>query len=135
MNGFVSIVFLLWIVVMIVILFRKYILKNYKEIIFFILKEFLKIGIVMLLLFMIILIMNFKILLVIFLGIIIIIFIIYFISKVLIKNDLKNMLFFIGLIIVIMVIDVGFGLYLMKSNVMSYDCIIGVRYYGVGNEY
>ncbi len=34
------------------------------------------------------------------------------------------MLFFTGLTIVIMVIDAGFGSYLMKSNVMSYDCII-----------
>ncbi len=135
LNGFVSIVFLSWIVAMIAILFRKHISKNYKETTFFILKELLKIGIVMPLSFMITPIMNFKTPLAISLGIIIITLTIYLISKVLIKNDLKNMLFFTGLTIVIMVIDAGFGSYLMKSNVMSYDCIIGARYYGVGNEY
>ena len=135
LNGFVSIVFLSWIVAMIAILFRKHISKNYKETTFFILKELLKIGIVMPLSFMITPIMNFKTPLAISLGIIIITLTIYLISKVLIKNDLKNMLFFTGITIVIMVIDAGFGSYLMKSNVMSYDCIIGARYYGVGNEY
>ncbi|MCC0782003.1 hypothetical protein IR152_02505 [Clostridioides sp. ES-S-0108-01] len=135
LNGFVSIVFLSWIVAMIAILFRKHISKNYKETTFFILKELLKIGIVMPLSFMITPIMNFKTPLAISLGIIIITLTIYLISKVLIKNDLKNMLFFTGLTILIVVIDSALGSYLMKSNVMSYDCIIGARYYGVGNEY
>ncbi|MCC0646359.1 MULTISPECIES: hypothetical protein [unclassified Clostridioides] len=135
LNGFVNVVFLSWIVAMIAILFRKHISKKHKETTYFILKELLKIGIVMPLSFMITPIMNFKTPVAISLGIIIITLTIYLISKVLIKNDLKNILFFTGLTILIMVIDSALGAYLMKGNVMSYDCIIGARYYGVGNEY
>ncbi|MGL5313679.1 MAG: hypothetical protein ACRC92_10565, partial [Peptostreptococcaceae bacterium] len=32
-------------------------------------------------------------------------------------------------------LDAAFGTYLMKNNIMSYDAIIGARYYGIGNEY
>ena len=38
-------------------------------------------------------------------------------------------------IITIITIDSICGTYLMKNNIMSYDAIVGARYYGIGNEY
>ena len=42
---------------------------------------------------------------------------------------------FAVLTVVAIVIDTIFGTYLMKNSIMSYDSIIGARYYGMGNEY
>ena len=50
------------------------------------------------------------------------------------NRNFKIAMYFIITILVI-VIDCIFGTYLMKNNIMSYDAIIGARYYGVGNEY
>ena len=51
------------------------------------------------------------------------------------KDDLKQMGFFALVTIIVVVVDCIFGTYLMKNNIMSYDAIVGARYYGVGNEY
>lgn len=43
--------------------------------------------------------------------------------------------FFSLITIILIAIDSIFGTYLMQNNIMSYDAMIGARYYGIGNEY
>ncbi len=56
-------------------------------------------------------------------------------GRVLFKDDLKQMGFFAINNYFSNCNRFIFGTYLMKNNIMSYDAIIGARYYGVGNEY
>ena len=51
------------------------------------------------------------------------------------KNDIANLAFFATLMIIVIVIDSIIGTPLMQNNIMSYDTLIGARYYGIGNEY
>ncbi|MDO7203017.1 hypothetical protein Q5M85_00835 [Paraclostridium bifermentans] len=59
----------------------------------------------------------------------------YLIGKIFFKDDIKYMAFFSIITIIVIVVDSIFGTHLMQNNIMSYDAIIGARYYGVGNEY
>src|SRR5699024_10049038 len=78
---------------------------------------------------------NFKTPVAMTIGIIITTLILYALGRVLFKDDLKQMGFFALVTIIVVVVDCIFGTYLMKNNIMSYDAIVGARYYGVGNEY
>ncbi|MGL6107408.1 hypothetical protein [Romboutsia sp.] len=132
-NGFVGVISASWVIAMIAILLRNY-LPN-KEKVFIVLKEFIKLGIIMPLSFLIAPIFNFKNPLSITIGILITTLVLYLIGRKLFKDDVKQMGFFALLTISIIAIDSLFGTYLMQNNIMSYDAIIGARYYGIGNEY
>lgn len=132
-NTFVGVISTSWVIAMILMLFRNHI--PHKEKVFVVLKEFIKLGIVMPLSFLMAPIFNFKTSVSITVGILVITIVLYLLGRKLFKNDLKNMGFFALLTISIIVIDSIFGTYLMQNNIMSYDAIVGARYYGIGNEY
>ncbi len=132
-NSFVAVVSISWVLGVIAILFKKYIPNKYK--VFTVIKEFIKLGIIMPLALLIAPIFNFTTPEMIVLGVIGTTILLYILGRLLFKDDIKQMGFFAGLTILIIVIDSIFGTYLMKNNVMSYDAIVGARYYGIGNEY
>ena len=132
-NGFVGVISVSWIIAMIAILLRNY-LPN-KEKVFIVLKEFIKLGIIMPLSFIVSPIFNFKQPITITGGILLTTLVLYLIGKKLFKDDIKQMGFFAFITISVIAIDSIFGTYLMQNNIMSYDPIVGARYYGVGNEY
>jgi len=78
---------------------------------------------------------NFKSQIGILFGIFLVASILYLLGRVLFKDDLKHMGFFSGATILLIVLDSILGTYMMKNNIMSYDAIVGARYYGIGNEY
>lgn len=51
------------------------------------------------------------------------------------KNTVHRLLIISAVITVPIVLDVVFGAGLMKKSVLSYDLIVGGRFYGIGNEY
>ena len=132
-NTFVGVVSVSWVIGMVAILFRNRIPN--KDKVFNVIKEFIKLGIIMPLVFLLAPIFNFKTPVSMTIGIIITTLALYLLGRVLFKDDLKQMGFFALITILVIVIDCIFGTYLMKNNIMSYDAIIGARYYGVGNEY
>ena len=132
-NTFVGVVSVSWVRGMVAILFRNRIPN--KDKVFNVIKEFIKLGIIMPLVFLLAPIFNFKTPVSMTIGIIITTLALYLLGRVLFKDDLKQMGFFALITILVIVIDCIFGTYLMKNNIMSYDAIIGARYYGVGNEY
>ena len=132
-NTFVGVVSVSWIIGMIAILFKNRIPN--KEKVFGVIKEFIKLGIIMPLAFLLAPIFNFKTPVFMTIGIIITTLALYLLGRILFKDDLKQMGFFALITILVIVVDCIFGTYLMKNNIMSYDAIVGARYYGVGNEY
>ncbi|WP_101772773.1 hypothetical protein [Peptostreptococcus faecalis] len=50
-------------------------------------------------------------------------------------DDIKQIGFFSIAMILLIVIDSVISTPLMKANIMSYDPMMGARYYGIGNEY
>ncbi|MGL4913518.1 MAG: hypothetical protein ACRC3Y_13925 [Romboutsia sp.] len=133
-NGFVGVISASWVIAMVLILLRNYL--PHKEEIFIILKEFIKLGIVMPLSFLVAPIFNFKTPMTITAGILLTTAVLYVLGRTLFKkDDIKQMGFFAVITIAVITIDSIFGTYLMQNNIMSYDAIIGARYYGIGNEY
>lgn len=132
-NGFVGVVSASWVIAMILVFLKDKI--HHKDKIFNFLKEFIKLGFILPISFLIAPIFNFKSQLGISIGIILTTLILYLIGKKVFKDDIKHMAFFALITIVVISIDAVFGTYLMKNSIMSYDAIIGARYYGMGNEY
>lgn len=132
-NTFVAIISVSWVLAMLAIIFRKYIPK--KEKVFTILKELVKLGIIMPLAFLVSPLFNFKSDSALIMGIVGTTVALYIIGRLLFKDDLKQMGFFALITITLIVIDSINGTYLMQNNIMSYDAMIGARYYGIGNEY
>ncbi len=132
-NGFVGVVSASWVIAMILVFLKDKI--HHKDKIFNFLKEFIKLGFILPISFLIAPIFNFKSQLGISMGIILTTLILYLIGKKVFKDDIKHMAFFALITIVVISIDAVFGTYLMKNSIMSYDAIIGARYYGMGNEY
>lgn len=98
-------------------------------------KEFLKLGIIMPLAILTAPVFNFTSQVSIGVSILILIILIYIFGRIIFKTDMKQMLFFSLITVAIIVIDSAADGFLMKNNIMSYDPIVGERYYGVGNEY
>ncbi|MDO7206480.1 hypothetical protein Q5M85_22650 [Paraclostridium bifermentans] len=48
------------------------------------------------------------------------------------KSDNKQIGFYATLSIFVIIVDALLGSYLMKNSIMSYDAIVGARYYGIG---
>jgi len=132
-NTFVTIIAASWVIGMIAVFARNKI--PYKEIVFKVLKEFIKLGIIMPLAFLLSPIINYRTEFGVGTTIIITTLILYILGRLAFKDDIKNMGFFALVTIVLIAVDSIFGTYLMQNNIMSYDAIIGARYYGVGNEY
>lgn len=133
-NISVGVVAAAWIVCTILLLFFKNKLPK-REVVFKVLKEVIKVGILIPLAFIISPIFNFSTQASITMGIVGTLLTLYIIGKLLFKNDISYMAAFSAITIVVIVIDSIFGTHLMQNNIMSYDAIIGARYYGVGNEY
>ncbi|MBC6002387.1 hypothetical protein H8891_01120 [Paeniclostridium sp. NSJ-45] len=133
-NASVGIVAVAGVIATILLLFFRDKLPK-KEMIFSILKEFLKLGILIPLVFIVSPIFNFSTKGSITMGILGTLVAFYIIGKKLFKDDIAYMGFFSILTIIVIVIDSMFGTHLMQNNIMSYDAIIGARYYGIGNEY
>lgn len=135
-NPFVTIVALSWVISALLLVFRKRIPEGKKEIVFKILKELIKLGMIMPLAFLVAPITNAKTPIGVTTSIICTVIIIDIIGHLIFKkDDIKQMGLYAFLIIIIIAVDSIFGTYLMKNNIMSYDALIGARYYGIGNEY
>ena len=133
---FVAIIAISWIIGIIALFLKEKLPLKNKKLLFSPLKEFIKLGLVMPLAFLIAPISNASSNLGITVSILASVAILYLIAHLLFKgNDLKQMAFYSLAIISIITIDSIFGTYLMKNNIMSYDAMIGARYYGIGNEY
>ncbi|WP_042272115.1 hypothetical protein [Faecalimicrobium dakarense] len=132
-NGFVSVISISWVVAMCLIFIRNKITNQEK--VFSVLKEFIKLGIIMPLSFLVAPILNLQTPVTITCGILLTTLAFYILGRWLFKEDLKQMGFFAFLTILLITVDSVFGTYLMQNNIMSYDAIIGARYYGIGNEY
>lgn len=133
-SGFVGVVSASWIIAMVLLVFLKDKIP-YKYKIFNFLKEFIKLGFILPISFLIAPAFNFKSEFGISMGIILTTLVLYLIGKTTFKDDIKHMLFFSLLTIAVISIDSVIGTPLMKNSIMSYDAIIGARYYGMGNEY
>ena len=139
-NSYVGIVSASWVIAMIAILFKNKIPKKEKGLgrdqIFKVLKELIKLGLIMPLAFLTAPVFQFKTPAGLVSGVLIVTIIYYLIGYFLFrKDDIKQMGFYAFLTIGIIIIDCVIGTPLMKSGIMSYDAINGARYYGVGNEY
>ena len=133
-NTFVGIVSTSWVIAMLALLVKDKL--PHKEKIFIVLKELIKLALIMPLTFLLAPIFNFKTQLGLTFGVIITTVILYLSGRLLFKNnDLKQMGYYATLTIGLIVLDTVIGTYFMKNSIMSYDAIVGARYYGVGNEY
>ncbi|MFI3209582.1 MAG: hypothetical protein R3Y64_00790 [Peptostreptococcaceae bacterium] len=133
-NTFVGVVTISWILGALLVLFRKKIPRS-KEI-STILKEFIKLGLIMPLALLVAPIFNFNEGKLIGMAIVFVTIFFYLLSRMLFKNDdIKQMGFLSTITMIVIVIDSMNGTYLMSNNIMSYDAIVGARYYGIGNEY
>nr|WP_284693895.1 hypothetical protein [Paeniclostridium ghonii] len=103
--------------------------------IFNILKELSKLGLIMPIAFLLAPVFNVNTKIGIYLSISIFTLSIYLISKLIFKSDNKQIGFYASLSIIVIIIDALLSSYLMKNSIMSYDPIVGARYYGIGNEY
>ena len=135
-NLFVGIIAVSWVLAMAILLLKDRMPIKNKERLFKILKELIKLGLVMPLAFLTAPLFNFTTQTQIMLGIVGMVIFMYLLAHLLFKNnDLKQMGLYSLLIITVITVDSIFGTYLMKNNIMSYDAIVGARYYGIGNEY
>lgn len=133
-NTFVGIVSASWVIAMLALLCKDKL--PHKEKIFVILKELIKLGLIMPLTLLLSPIFNFKSQLGLVSGVIVMTILLYLSGRLLFKdNDIKQMGYYAFLTITLIVIDSVIGTPLMKNCIMSYDAIVGARYYGVGNEY
>lgn len=133
-NTFVGIVSTSWVIAMLALLFKDKL--PHKEKVFIVLKELIKLGLIMPLTLLLSPIFNFKSQLGLVSGVVIMTIILYLSGRILFKNnDIKQMGYYAILTILLIVIDSVIGTYFMKNCIMSYDAIVGARYYGIGNEY
>ena len=133
-NTFVGIVSTSWVIAMLALLVKDKL--PHKEKIFVVLKELIKLAIIMPLTFLVAPIFNFKTQMGLTAGVVITTAILYISGRIFFRNnDMKQMGYFAVLTIGLIVLDTVIGSYFMKNSIMSYDAIVGARYYGVGNEY
>lgn len=135
-NFFVVLVALSWVISAILLVVKNKIPEDKKGTIFNVLKEFIKLGMIMPLAFLIAPITNASTPLGVFASIVGCVLVIGILGHLVFKkNDIKQMGLYAFLIITLIALDSIFGSYLMKNDIMSYDALIGARYYGIGNEY
>lgn len=135
-NLFVSIITISWVASMLILILKDRIPIKNKAFLFRVLKELIKLGLVMPLAFLTAPLFNFTTQSGITIAILIMVVLMHILAHLFFKgNDLKQICFYSMAIITIITIDSICGTYLMKNNIMSYDAIVGARYYGIGNEY
>ncbi len=133
-NTFVGIVSVSWVLAMLALLFKDKL--PHKEKVFVTLKEFIKLGLIMPLTLLSAPIFNAKTQMGIIISVTVMTILIYLSGRLLFKqSDIKQMSYYALLTIALVVFDSIIGTFFMKYSVMSYDAIVGARYYGVGNEY
>lgn len=133
-NIFVGIVSISGVMAMLALLFKDKL--PYKDKISIVLKEFIKLGLIMPLTLLSAPIFNAKTQMGIIISVIAMTILIYLSGRLLFKHsDIKQMSYYALLTIGLVVFDSIIGTFFMKYSVMSYDAIVGARYYGVGNEY
>lgn len=135
-NSFVGVIATSWVLGLALLIFKRKLPQDKQIKVFKVLKELIKLGLIMPLSFLITPIFNFSTQTEITLSILGVVVLLYCIAHLLFRNnDLKQMGFYSLLIILLITVDSIFGTYLMQNNIMSYDAIVGARYYGIGNEY
>lgn len=134
-NIYVPLVAVSWLIGAIALAFREKICKQYRKKVFKILKVLIKLGLVMPLAFLAQPIFGATSGAGIAITIALLTVIFCFIGSKVFKSDISEMGFFALLMIVLIVIDSVIGTPFMQTNIMSYDPIVGARYYGIGNEY
>ena len=133
-NIFVGIVSISGVMAMLALLLKDKL--PYKDKVFIVLKEFIKLGMIMPLALLSAPIFNAKTQMGIIISVIAMTILIYLSGRLLFKHsDIKQMSYYALLTIGLVVFDSIIGTFFMKYSVMSYDAIVGARYYGVGNEY
>ena len=135
---FINFIFIILILSIVFLIFRNYIEKKYcKNIkrVFSFLKELSKLGLIMPISFLLAPLFNFNTKFGIYLSIISLTIFIYIILKLIFKSDKNQIGLIASISILIIILDALLGSYLMKNSIMSYDAIVGARYYGIGNEY
>lgn len=135
-NIYVAIIVVSWIMALLALWKRKNIPDKYRDRVLGYLKELVKFGMIMPLAFLSAPIFGSGSEINISLSIIGLSVFIYLVAKLSFKNrDIAQMGFFSLLMIFLITVDSVMGTPLMQGNIMSYDPMIGARYYGIGNEY
>lgn len=135
-NCFVVIVASSWIIAVLLLVIKNKLPKGKGKFIFKVLKELIKLGMVVPLAFLLAPITGASTQVGILSSIVCIVAILELIGHLLFKrDDIKQLGLYAFITITVIAIDSIFGTYLMKNNIMSYDALIGARYYGIGNEY
>ena len=135
-NCFVVIVASSWVISILLLLITNKIPKEKYKSIFKVLKELIKLGMITPLAFLLAPLTGASTQIGIMSSIIVMVVILEMLGHLSFKkDDIKQLGFYAFITIVVIAIDSMFGTYLMKNNIMSYDALIGARYYGIGNEY
>nr|WP_297573103.1 hypothetical protein [uncultured Peptostreptococcus sp.] len=135
-NIYVAVISISWILGALALWQRDKLPKKHKKKILNFLKEMVKLGLIMPLAFLSAPILRPGSQVQIALAIVFMTVLLYILgSKIFKGDDLKQVGFYSILMILLIVIDSVISTPLMQSNIMSYDPMIGARYYGVGNEY
>lgn len=135
-NIYVTFISVSWVVAALALWQKNKLPKKYRNRILLMLKELVKFGLIMPLVFLTAPILNPSSELQIALVIIAVSVVYYLIASKLFKGDDIMQIGFYSLVMILLItIDSAISTPLMQSNIMSYDPMIGARYYGVGNEY
>lgn len=135
-NIYVTIIVLSWILGALALWKREKLPAKYRERIIKILKELIKLGMIMPLAFQTAPIFQANTTLGVSVSILIVSLLYYLIASFIFKGkDIRQLGFYSLIMIGLIVVDSMLSTPLMRSNIMSYDPIMGARYYGIGNEY
>ena len=135
-NIYVTIIVASWIICALALWKKEKIPQKHRGKVLNVLKEFVKLGLIMPLAFLTAPILQARTEPGVALSIIAATIVYYLAGRVLFKNDdMKQICLFASAMIAIIVVDSALYTPLMESNIMSYDHMIGARYYGIGNEY
>lgn len=135
-NIYVTIIVASWIICALALWKKEKIPQKHRGKVLNVLKEFVKLGLIMPLAFLTAPILQARTEPGVALSIIAATIVYYLAGMVLFKNDdMKQICLFASAMIAIIVVDSALYTPLMESNIMSYDPMIGARYYGIGNEY
>ncbi|WAW14042.1 hypothetical protein [Peptostreptococcus equinus] len=135
-NIYVVIIVISWVLGALALWQRHKLPIKHKKTIIIILKEMIKLGLIMPLAFQTAPIFNASSKLGVSMAILFVSLVYYVIATMAFKGkDMRQLGFYALIMIGIIVVDSILSTPLMSSNVMSYDPIMGARYYGIGNEY
>ena len=134
-NIYVTFISVSWILAALAFWQRNKISKKYRNKILVVLKELIKFGLIMPLAFLTAPIFkpdaNWEI--AVLIAVVSLVY--YILGRKIFKDDISQICFYALAMIGLITIDSLISTPLMQSNIMSYDPMIGARYYGVGNEY